>query len=376
VIRFFIVFFLIGIFQVRIVFAFPEMIRYGYVNCGSCHISQTGGGLLNDYGREIVREKLALFKSKDEKSKEHLFAYGALSDTPLQKTLQAGGDFRSVYYYRNDPNIRLAKTVFMQGDLEFAHTLAKKLTLDATLGIEQPVPGQNVSFIARRHYAQYALNDVFNLRIGKYFPAYGIKTPDHISLTRGPLQLGDNFESYNIEANFINDEWSFFVTGILGRYDDKQSRQDRGFAVQGSYSPSERSRIGANLWYGERPTQQRTLLGFFGLWGITQTLSFQSEIDYQYLHPELIANPTNTKGFASTQKLSYELLDGLWVFGQQEYGKFDLMSDTSRAETYGFGFQIFPRSHFEFNIAYEKTRSGGPGTEFADYAWFMSHFYL
>jgi hypothetical protein len=34
-------------------FALPTMIRLGYPNCASCHISPQGGGLLNPYGRSI-----------------------------------------------------------------------------------------------------------------------------------------------------------------------------------------------------------------------------------------------------------------------------------------------------------------------------------
>src|SRR3954462_3088816 len=33
--------------------ALPTMIRLGYPNCASCHISPQGGGLLNTYGRGI-----------------------------------------------------------------------------------------------------------------------------------------------------------------------------------------------------------------------------------------------------------------------------------------------------------------------------------
>jgi len=46
--------------------AYPEMARAGYVNCNSCHISVNGGGILNDYGRELSKEELAVWKSKDE----------------------------------------------------------------------------------------------------------------------------------------------------------------------------------------------------------------------------------------------------------------------------------------------------------------------
>lgn len=353
--------------------AFPEMVRYGYVNCNSCHISLTGGGLLNDYGREISREKLALFKSADEKSEEQLFAYGAISDTDFAKYVKAGGDIRSVYYYINDDTKKLAKTQFMQGDAEVALVL-KKLTVDGTLGVEQPIPGKNVDFISRRHTVQYALTDELNVRAGKYFPAYGINTPDHITLTRDPLGLGQGRESYNLELSYITENWSVFATGILGRYDDQQSTQDRGGAVMGTFSPNEHMKLGANVWYGEQPKQHRVLLGPIAMIGLTNKLYLQSEIDFQLLrNPVTRADPN---GVASTQKLSYELLEGLWVYGQQEYGKTNFNVIPTQAETYSLGVEVFPRSHFDFTVSYERARQGGGDQNFYDYAFFMSHFYL
>ncbi len=364
---------ILTVFKISSAQAYPEMVRYGYVNCNACHISLTGGGLLNDYGREISREKLAIWKSSDEKSKEHLFAYGILSDSPLQKHIKAGGDVRSVYYYINDDTKRQARTIFMQGDFEAAY-VSPKWTVSGTAGIEQPVPGRNVSFISRRHYVQYTVSDEINLRGGKFFPAYGINTADHITLTRDPLQLGYNFESYNLEFSYISEQWNAFFTAILGRFDTRQSQQDRGFAAQGAFSPTEKIKLGANLWYGERPMQSRWLAGPFGLVTFTPDLILQTEIDFQFLKPNTSA--LIQKGVATTQKLSYEVIEGLWVYGLQEYGKFDFMSERSQAETYGIGVQIFPRSHFEFNLAYQRARQGGGSRNFYDYAWLMSHFYL
>ena len=116
-------------------------------------------------------------------------------------------------------------------------------------------------------------------------------------------------------------------------------------------------------------------MGPFAIVGLTPTLSFQTEVDFQYLNP---SDPTllKTNGIATTQRLSYECMDGLWLYGTQEYGKSNSQLDTSKAEVYGLGLQIFPRSHFEFNISYEKMRVGGSDQNFSDYAWLMSHFYL
>ena len=351
--------------------AFPEMVRYGYVNCNSCHVSLTGGGLLNDYGREISREKLALFKSSDEKSTEQDFAYGALDGTDFQKYIKAGGDVRSVYYYVDTPTTKTAQTIFMQGDLEAAY-VSKRLTIDGTLGSEQPGYAQNVQFVSRRHYLSYAATDEFSVRAGKYIPAYGINTDNHTALTRDPLQLGPDHESYNLEASYQTENWSVIATGLFGRFDDQQSVQDRGGAVQGSYSPNEHMKLGANVWYGKQLSQSRTLAGPFAMIGLTNKLYFQTEVDFQFIRAPSI--PQN--GVETTQKLSYELLEGIWAFGQQEYGKSDYIAQIDATETYGFGFQIFPRSHFDFQLFYEKSRLGGTTADFDDVAWFMAHFYL
>ena len=363
-----------NVFFLNSAHAFPEMVRYGYVNCNSCHISLTGAGLLNDYGREISREKLALFKSSDEKSTEQQFAYGAMADAPIAKYLKLGGDVRSVYYYENDDTHREGRTILMQGDTEAA-VIVDKFTVDGTLGIEQPIPGKTVDFISRRHYVQYAVSDQLNVRVGKYSPAFGIKNDEHLFLTRGQLQFGDNFESYNLELSYITDQWNVFVTGVDGRYDSRRTQQDRGATAQVSFAPTEKMKVGVNAWYGEQEIgQTRWILGAFGMLGLTSKLYASSEVDFRLLSP----NPTTArqKGVATTQKFSYEALEGLWINVVQEYGKLNFLSELTQQENYGIGFEIFPRSHFEFDVMYEKSRQGGPTQSFADYFYFVSHFYL
>lgn len=349
------------------------MARAGYVNCNSCHISVNGGGILNDYGRELSKEELAVWKSKDEKSKEHLFAYGALGngETPIQKWLKLGGDVRGVYYYVNAPTYDSGQTILMQADLQAA-AVTDHWALVASGGASQLQPGQDISFLSRTHYLQYSFNDQFRLRGGKFIPAYGITTPDHITLTRSPLELGYNFESYNLEASYITDQWNWFLTGVFGRPDNTVLDRDKGFAVQGAYLFSERVKIGLNAWYGKKDFSQRWLFGGFGILGITEKLFASTEVDVKdYIGGD--------HGVASTQKISYILTDGLWIYGLEEYGTTNIPSiDNSTIQDYAIGVQFFPRTHFEFNVAYMKilnndTASGSSGI---DTVWFMSHYYL
>ena len=208
------------------------------------------------------------------------------------------------------------------------------------------------------------------MRGGKFIPAYGITTPDHITLTRAPLELGYNYESYNIEASYITDQWNWFATGLLGRPDDSKLDSDRGFAVQGAYLLSEKIKLGLNTWYGKKLKSQRWLFGGFAIVGITDALFASTEVDLK----NYIAGD---QGVASTQRISYILKDGLWIYGLQEYGTTNIPGiNLNSTQNYGLGFQFFPRTHFEFNLAYVKVLNYSPVLTGIDSVWLMSHFYL
>src|SRR5665213_92015 len=82
----------------KVAMAFPEMIRHGYVNCTSCHVSPSGGGVLTQYGRQLSGDLLSMAATE----KETPFLHG-LVQTP--EWLLGGGDFRAVEIYRNTPQV-------------------------------------------------------------------------------------------------------------------------------------------------------------------------------------------------------------------------------------------------------------------------------
>jgi hypothetical protein len=261
----------------------------------------------------------------------------------------------------------------MQADLQVA-AIKDRWTLSASAGVSQDGPGQEVEFLSRNHFLQYELSDQIRFRGGKFIPAYGITTPDHITLTRDPLELGYNFESYNLEASYISDQWNWFATGILGRPDRDELDQDQGFALQGAYLFSEKIKAGLNTWYGKKQSSSRWLFGGFAIAGITDKLFGSTEFDVK-------SYQDGDHGIATTQKLSYEIIKGLWFYGMQEYGTSKMVTVTdSSTEVYGAGVQFFPRVHFEFNLAYEKilnrVNHGTSVASVTDTVWLMSHFYL
>ena len=99
------------LFNLNQAHAYPELVRHGYVNCTSCHVSPTGGGILTSYGRQLSAEIL----SSSAREGEGDFIYGALG---LPEWLDLGGDLRSVVTYRDTPLIRQSQLILMQADLE------------------------------------------------------------------------------------------------------------------------------------------------------------------------------------------------------------------------------------------------------------------
>jgi hypothetical protein len=345
--------------------AFPEMIRHGYSNCTTCHVSQTGGGVLTVYGRELSRELLSVWKNSSDKSKEHQFAFGAVT---VADWLQMGGDVRTVYVYQDDLYRTNGRTILMQADLEGAAT-KNNLTFDATLGYRDPKGSDKFSdaLQSRRHYLSYSMSDTWSLRGGRFLSAYGINTSDHVSVVKRSLGLGQGFETYNLELSYIAEKLNLFLTGNFGRPDDSTLNRDSGSLAQGSYLLGESYKVGLNLYSGKNTSRRRTMFGAFGLLGITEKIALLTEFDFQ---------SALTDGVATTQKLSYEASSGVWFYLNQEWMKLDFKNELSETDVYGVGAQLFPRAHFEINLAWNWKKDYSYANEYYSYAWLMAHLYF
>ena len=345
--------------------SYPEMVRNGYSNCTVCHVSPNGGGVLTEYGRELSRELLSTWRDNSENSKEHQFAYGVVT---VADWLKMGGDVRSVYAFQDDQYRTNGKTILMQADLEAAATY-NRFTLDATFGYRDSRGSSQFADMSqsRRHYLMYTVSDTWSIRAGRFLSSYGINTPDHVSVTKRSLGLGQGFESYNLEASYIAEKLNVYLTGDFGRPDDSTLDRDTGAMAQVSYLFGERYKAGVNFYSGKNSVRARNMFGVFGLLGLSQKWVLLTEADFQY---------ASVSGAATTQKLSYEAFSGGWVFLSQEYLKLNFDDDLTKVNVYGLGVQLFPRVHFEFNLTWNWKRDYSYSDQYFSYAWLMTHFYL
>lgn len=348
--------------------AFPEMVRHGYTSCTACHVSPSGGGVLTRYGRELSKEILSMWGKDSEKE----FLNGMVD---LPEGLNVGGDLRYMQLFRKNQNVEEAKSFWMQTDLEVAATI-KNYIIALTGGIQQAEnsdPSKS-EFISRRHYVGYKFNDNWSTRAGRFYPAYGLNIPEHTSVIKRGLRWDQGQETYNLEANYLKDNFDIFVTGLFGRPDQNKKNSDEGISISSGYTIAEKVKIGLNFLKARSEQYDRQLYGVHALAAYDEQLYFLSEFDWQNI--KFASASQEARGFFAFNKVGYEFIQGLHFNFTFEYGQSDLSRSSSIVKAMGPGFQFFPRPHFEINGIWSKQQIVAVSEKYGDFAYVILHYYF
>jgi hypothetical protein len=352
-------------------FAFPELVRRGYTNCVSCHVSPTGGGLLTDYGRSLSRELLSTWGAEGEER----FAYGLVKPPSW---LRLGGDFYGLEYGSEELDGTYPSSfVLMQADLEAAVTLGN-WTADATLGrLDTAIFQGQSDWISRRHYLRFKPRDELSIRAGRFLPAFGILFPDHAIAVREGLDLfdlGRNEETYNLEASWLGEKLNAYATANFGRPDNASLERESGAIATVSTMLGDTYKVGASYDYGTSDLLRRHVFGPWVILGFTPGLSILGELDFQRAFAA--GTPAASWGMADYLKLDFEPLRGVRVFGTQQFARFDFGSDKSREITWGLGAQFFPRPHLDLQADWEARQNLSFSPYFLNVFFLVLHYYL
>jgi len=350
---------------------YPEMVRHAYVNCASCHISPSGGGVLTPYGRELSREVLSTWGTQN--INESAFAYGMVRPP---EWLNLMGLYRSVYAYQNTRSVSEGKYIFMQNDLETS-VQAEYLYFVAAVGYKNSVTDVSVldHTISRRHYVNYRPTDSLSFRAGRFYPSFGINTPDHVIPTKRDLGWDEGQETYNLEAAWLGEVWNLFVTADLGRPDQPSLNRETGFALNPSVAVADTYKVGLSYFYGNGQTTTRNLEGAWGILGFSPHFFLLTEWDFQQQSSKTNLFTTES-GLVNYQRLDYEMIQGLHLYLTQAFSDLDFNNSQTLTSSYGLGLQFFPRPHFELNLSWQKVRALAISDSYSDFAWLMFNFYL
>lgn len=346
--------------------AFPEMVRHGYGNCSSCHISPAGGGILTNYGRELGKEVLSTWSGENE----HLPFYKPVA---LPEPLRIGGDIRTIQTYVDTPAVRQGKYFLMQADLELAWA-TESYTVAASIGRDMGSPntGSDDKWSSRRHYLLLPLKpigDGFSVRLGRFYKNYGLMIPDHTSEIRRGIGWDQNSETYNAEFNYQTEEYSLSVTAVGGRPDDEDVVSDKGAAFSASRLFNSKYKVGLSYFYGNSSDDVgRELFGIFWALGFTEQLYWLGEYDLTRTAPEDVEL---SEGFASYNRVGYEIYKGFDLYLVHQAKKSDNDSSKLDVQRFGPGLQWSPRPHWILTAQWEKVTRYTVSSKAYDSAWFV-----
>jgi hypothetical protein len=346
------------------------MIRHGYVNCTSCHVSPAGGGVLTPYGREISRELLSTWGSE----KESEFLYGAFSEKEAPEWLRAGGDARAVQVLQDNSRIQKADFIPMQADLEIG---VDEKTVAAVVSVGVRSYGSASTrdlnqFFSRRHYILIRTSEENSVRIGKFMKNFGLNLADHIVSFRRGLGWDYGTESYNLEYAHLGERVSYYLSLVSDDPEEAGIQRENGFAGTLHYSFWDNSKVGFSYFYGRSQGSSRDVFGPYWILSFSPKVFWMSEFDWQLKNP---SNDSRSSGYAAFSRLGYEPTKGIIPFLQFERTLLDTTSTAQLRDAVSAGLQWFPRPHWEFQGLASQVRSAEP-QDLTWYYWLMGHFYF
>lgn len=343
----------------RSALAFPGSVRWGYANCSTCHYNVAGGGILTPYGRQLSRELLSTWGGEREAE----FAYGAASLPPW---LALGGD---VEYLATDKaygeSFRL-----VQADFEGAVTHGRLLAV-ATVGRRTDMTDtMGDSILSRRHYLQVAATPFLSFRAGRFLPNYGVWAGDASTATHKGMLL--DRDSYNVEANWIQERFNASLTGIVAGTDGHSD--ERGVAASAGVFFGGKRKVWLSYMARRGPGLSQNAGGVSTVIGIGRRAYLLAQADLERLRVES-PETTVSKDLHTNVCFARETWKGLYVLLIDEMTRRNLGSPGRLSHSYGTALRWFPRPHIELQVRWRQQDSEAVSPEFLDGLSGFIHFY-
>jgi hypothetical protein len=348
--------------------AYPEMVRHHYVNCNSCHVNPSGGGLLTEYGRGMAGEILSTWSMENEA----LFLHGALNPEKM-KPLNIGGDVRMLQVHREDATVREGRFILMQASLE-AGIQAGPFTAVAAFG--KPNRQNQIEAEFTRFYLLSNPLDTIQFKIGRFVPAFGINLPHHTLPTRQSLGFGYDSDRNAMEAHWSGEQWHGAISASQSRLKSRVAEVERGASFQLERFFLDQYRLGFSVWNGESDRQKRWIGSLHGILGFTEHFYYLGEFAMQSKRSKNAQNSDRETGIFRFGRLGYEITKGVHLLALEELSKTNLSNSNSLSVSYGVGALWYPRPHFELELTFNQRKILQASKEFEDYAYLMMHYYL
>lgn len=343
----------------------PMFLSKQYNRCTSCHYSPTGGGLLTPYGRSLSRQELSTTGRSDPSAPpppkgkgEEAFLWGVLGDRlgpvslgidlrPSSLSLDVGGPTSN------------SNGLLMTADL-LAAWHAHGFTAYAELGRKPSFAGVTGGISSYEHWIGYqSPKGGLGFRVGRFFPAYGIRLADHTAVTRNLLGFNYYDQVYALEVSHSGQRHLLQVSVGPGYADAVFHGDPHAFTATGRFQWDFGPRtalVFSGLYRGSTTLVPSNRAGgvAFGI-APTKRLSIWSEVDAQFQQGE-----SGSPAYSLLNETAFEVFRGLWLKISPQlrtnYG------DTS-AGTFRWVFEadLLPRTHWNVDLSYYHDKTRGTG---------------
>jgi hypothetical protein len=256
--------------------ASPTMIRLGYNDCVSCHISPQGGGMLTTYGKG-VDEAQSLRRQEvhpvDTAAARLLYDFRFVTASQLADMLGADRTITST-------------TFRLQGRSSLRMTEHSRLS--AAFGLETPVLSTASStttagnIVVYKALYQYRPRENFEMAIGRDEMPSGIGLPDPLAFIRNGNDAGDTGYPTQVKAFWTTHRLQLTPYAFGPGGDEPATlRQYGGGLIAGVDVWKHRAIVGVSSRRSEAASFHRTSVGAyarlgFGKWGILAEHDFTS----------------------------------------------------------------------------------------------------
>jgi len=349
--------------------AYPQFqLMFDVDRCLACHYSPSGGGLLNDYGRDEGATTIG-------RGGDGRFLHG-LWEPP--SWLALGADVRLAGLAKRQLGETELLGFPMQTDL-YARFANDHLSVNVTAGLRggarDPQPRLVERLASREHYVMYQSDAGAYVRAGRFTPVFGVRSQDHTAFVRRYLGQGTLEEPYGIAGGWYGDTWDahtsvfvprpieFLGAGTLAR--GVTLYAERRFA-DGTFALAGQAR-GA---FG--PDDTRLLVGtVMRRWFSDAKVLLLGELDVQ--RQSFDVGPTRYQ-LAGYLGASTFLTRGVMLGAGLHRWQPDLRARTSR-DAIELNVQVFPRAHVELHLI-GRIAGAGDFDDPSTLAMLQLHYYL
>jgi hypothetical protein len=354
------------------VHAEPIFLSRQYNRCTTCHYSPTGGGLLTPYGRSLSRQELSTTGRSNPTSvtghlgtaepksahKEEDFLFGLLGDS--LRPVDVGIDLRPSHL--SFGGVTSDRNIFMTADL-LAAWRSHGWTVYGEVGRQlrvQPDGTEAAKLDSYEHWVGYQSEGGLGFRVGRFFPAYGVRLADHTAFTRVGLGFDKYDQVYALELSRSTEHHLLQLSFGPGPADAVINDDGRKvFTATGRFQMDLNPRT--VLVFSGLYRDKSTLIPSNGAGGIafgfapTKHISIWSEADAQFQQ-----GTSGAPAYSLLNETGVEVIRGIWlkvspqlrtVYGDTSGGTFRMVYEAN----------LFPRTHWNVDVSYyrDETRTTG-----------------